>query len=279
MDDAAFDLPRSPRPGWSAIDGPREYRRLSSPATDPPAACLPPRASRPADTLCGVVRRSVLLLAIAFAVSAQAPALAGASDSSTTHAYIQANYALVQYAANRLGTARTLLEGVLNKVKADCPSAAVGSPQDAESTQVSNEIIGAMVVAAIHPALPEINVYLRVAGHSQWSSRALTRAVHAYAAQLRTMSTLAPPNLCGDIKAWAAGGFHSLPASTIQFDQRFEPSWVALGELPDQLKPFERPEQRSLLNRSNGFEAKITEFEAQAVETWGEIMNTLAVNP
>ncbi len=227
-----------------------------------------------------VIGRIVLLLTTVLVLAVgRASALAAPTDIATTRAYIHANNALVQYAAARLGTAQSLLEGVLFKVKAVCPNAAAQSPQDEESTMFSNEVIGAMVTADIHAALPEINAFLRVAQHSQWSSHALTSAVHAYAAKLKVQSTLAAPNLCGDVKAWAASGFHSVPASTVRFDQRFIPNWVALGELPASLKPYERPEERSLLNRSNQAEVRLTDFEAAAVETWGEIMNELGLSP
>ena len=97
-----------------------------------------------------VLRRALLLTALILAVS-QAQALASPADVSTSRTYIQANYALVQFSATRLGTAQTLLEGVLYKVKSLCPDAGAQSPQDPESTQMSNEVIGAMVIAAIHP--------------------------------------------------------------------------------------------------------------------------------
>jgi hypothetical protein len=207
------------------------------------------------------------------------PALAAPADVATTRTYIQANYALVRYAAMRLATARSLLDGVLKSARADCPSAAAGSPQNPQSTMVSYEIIGAMVLAAYHAAQPHITAYTRVAARSRWSSHTLTRSIHAYAGKLTTLSTLAAPNLCADIRAWAASGFTSLPASTVRFDQRFIPAWVALGEVPAQLASYERPDEGGTLRRSSRFEEQLTNFEAQAVETYAMLMNTLAVNP
>jgi hypothetical protein len=217
---------------------------------------------------------AVLVLAMGGAPARGAPA-----DVATTRTYIRANYALVHYAAMRLGTARSLLDGVLAKARTDCPSAAAGSPQNPESTMVSDEIIGAMVLAAYHDAQPQIAAYIRVAARSHWSSRTLTSSIHAYAGKLATLSTLAAPNLCADIRAWSASGYKSLPASTLRFDQRFVPAWVALGELPAQLASYERPDERGTLQRSSQFEEKLTNFEAEAVETYGALMNALAVNP
>ena len=225
-----------------------------------------------------ITRGALLAVLLALALG-QTPALASPANVSTTRSYIQANYALVQFSATRLGTAQTLLEGVLYKVKALCPDAGAQSPQDPESTQMSNEVIGAMVIAAIHPAQPEIDTFLRVAERSQWSSRALTRAIHEYARKLKTMSKLAAPNLCGDVTAWAASGFKTLPASTVRFDQQFVPNWVALGELPASLRPYEQSDEAATVDRSHTLEMRITNFEAGAVETWGEIMNALNLYP
>jgi hypothetical protein len=224
-------------------------------------------------------RRVLLPAAVIVLATGGTPALAGPADVATTRTYIQANYALVRYAAMRLGTARSLLDGVLGRARTDCPSAAAGSPQNPESTMVSDEIIGAMVLAAYHAARPQITAYIRVAARSHWSSRALTSSIHAYAVKLTTLSTLAAPNLCADIRAWAANGYKSLPASTVRFDQQFVPAWVALGEVPAQLASYERPEERSALQRTSQFEERLTIFEAEAVETYAMLMNALAVNP
>ena len=144
---------------------------------------------------------------------------------------------------------------------------------------VSYEIIGAMVLAAYHDAQPQITAYIRVAARSHWSSRTLTASIHAYAGKLTTLSTLAAPNLCADIRAWAASGYKSLPASTVGFDQRFVPAWVALGELPAQLASSERSDERGTLQLSGVLEEKLTNFEAEAVDTYSALMKALAVWP
>jgi hypothetical protein len=220
------------------------------------------------------VLTSALLMA-----SGQSAAIASQADISTTSGYVRANYALVSYAAARLGTARRQLDGVYNKVQSQCPQAAAGSPQNPESTMVSYEIIGAMVLAAYHPAMSQITAFVRVAARSRWSNRALSGAVHSYAAKLRTLTQLAAPDLCADIRSWAASGYRRLPSSTVQFNQRFVPAWVALGELPAQLGPYERSDVRGTVHRSSQLEEKLSNFEAEAVETYNRLMNALRVFP
>ncbi len=226
-------------------------------------------------------RRLVPFLATAGAALALAPASspASSSDVASTKAYILANYALVRTARSHLATSEAAPLGILAQVRRECPQAAADSPQDSESTQLSDEVIGAMVIAAARPYLPAIRGFIHTATRLHWSNSRLTRAVQAYAGKLKTLSTLAPPELCADVRAWAAGGFHTLPASTVRFDQRFMPAWVALGELPGQLAAYESPEQRSLVRRSSELEVELTDGEARAVESWGQIMNELMLNP
>jgi hypothetical protein len=221
-----------------------------------------------------------LLLGFLCACSLLAPsASALASDASATQGYVRADYRLVQFAAGRIHGAEATLRGVLARVRRECPRAAAGSPQNPESTQLSNELIGVMVTSAIRSSLPAIRQYLATAGGLRWSSGALTRSVQGYVAKLRTLSSLAVPDICADVRSWAASAFKALPASTKAFDRRFEPSWVALGELPAALSRLESGEARSLARRAGQREAELTDFEAREVETWGQIMNALELNP
>ena len=135
--------------------------------------------------------------------------------------------------------------------------------------------LGALVVAGLRPNLPAVHVFTRAVARLHWSSRKLTSTLQSYAGKLNTLSALAPPSLCADVRAWVAGGFQTLPASTVIFDARYTPVWVALGELPRSLVPYERPEEHALLRRSNQFETLLAEAEARAVETYGEILDAL----
>jgi hypothetical protein len=219
-----------------------------------------------------------LLASIAAAVSAPAGALARQGDAAATRAYIQANYRLVQAAGSRIARIEAALHGVLSRVRGDCPMAAAHSPQDAQSTQLSNEVIGAMVTAVVQLDPAAARQFVSSAAGLTWSNRALTRTVHAYVANVRTLAALAPPTLCSDVKSWASG-FQTLPASTISFAPRFMSAWVAAGELPAALASYETADERPLLHRSNQLENKLTDLEAREVETWSQIMNALGLWP
>jgi hypothetical protein len=137
-----------------------------------------------------------------------------------------------------------------------------------------------MVTAAVRLVeLPASREFVRIAGRLSWSDRALTRTVHAYVSKAKGLVALAQPKLCSDVESWAASGFRTLPASTVSFAPRFMSVWIAPGELPAALARYETAEERPLLRRTNQLEAKFTEMEARAVETWGEIMDTLVLLP
>jgi len=218
----------------------------------------------------------VAVLSLAFGAGS---AHAAGGDVAATRAWVQADYRLVQYAAGKIPVGEAALQGVLRGVRRECPLAAAGSPQDAESTQLSNEVIGAMVIAVVQKGLPGARQFVRSAGALRWSNSGLTRQLHGYVEHVRTLTSLAAPTLCADVRAWAASGFRTLPASTETFDSRFWPAWVAIGELPAALTRYEQGETRSLVRRAEGYEGQIFEVEAHAVETWGEIMNALELHP
>src|ERR1700730_1590301 len=96
-------------------------------------------------------KRWVLLLVATLlgATLGPPPALAGRADVAATREYIQANDRLVQAAWSRIARAEAVLGGVVGQVRRDCPLAAAISPQDTNSEQLSNEVIGAMVTAVV----------------------------------------------------------------------------------------------------------------------------------
>jgi hypothetical protein len=207
-----------------------------------------------------------------------APALAS-SNTATTQSYVHDNYALVRLARTHLATAEAGPLRVLAQVRAECPQAGAGSPQNPDSTQMSDEVIAAMVVSAYKPDLSAMRTFISAAGALSWANRGLTSAVRGYVGDLKTILSLPTPNLCADVRAWAASGYSSLPASTVTLVAKFMPAWVALGYLPAQLATYESAPVRSLARRSVPLEEALTEGEARAVEHWGAIMDALELWP
>jgi hypothetical protein len=237
------------------------------------------------------MRRRLATVAFTIALGALASvppltgtALAAGSDAAATEAYVRADYQLVRLASSRIPNADNAIQGVRGRVSSECPRAGANSPQDPESTELSDEVIGAMVTSAIHGELPAIRAFVRVASPLRWSSRGLTTTIQRYVTRLKTLASLAEPALCADVRAWAASDYKALGSGTVSFDARFFPSWttpawVAIGELPPALARYETAAVRPLAGRAGAREEELTEFEAGEVETWGKIMSALELWP
>jgi hypothetical protein len=227
------------------------------------------------------VRWPLIVLAACAVLAAAGPSVAAAdaSDAASTQTYLQGNYTVVQYFTSHIPTAKAQIASVLTGVQRECPLAAGGSPQDVDSEQLSNEVVGTMVTTVVQHNLPPILKGIRAAAPLRWSNSALTRTVQAYVAKAKTLTTLAVPQLCADVKAWVASGFRTLPASTASFAPRFISAWVAPGYLPAALSHYETSQDKALARRTVKLEEKWTEFEADEVETWGNIMNAMVLQP
>ena len=225
--------------------------------------------------------RRTLLLATALAALAAAPAGAAAqSNAAATQAYVKADLAMVQTAAAHLSTAESGIKRALATVRSTCPHAAGAGPQNPQSTELSNETIGAIVLAAIHQDLASLRRFVAATAGLRWSNSALTHTVASYVSRLKAMIALPEPPLCADVQGWATSGFHTVPARAVSFQQRFMAAWVAIGELPTGgLLRYESGEVNSLARRATALEHRIEDFEARAVEKWESIMNTLELSP
>jgi hypothetical protein len=232
------------------------------------------------DTAAMTKRALPTLAAATILAATSAPALAGQGDVATTRAYVQADYALVHTAKVNLKTSEAALQKLRRRIAAECPKVAAGSPQDTDSEQLSNELVGAMTVAAIGPDKRAVAAFAGTVGRLHWSNGALTRRVHSYSTRLKTLSLLPAPDVCADIRAWVASRYQALPASTVRFDSRYYKVEVAVGEVPAKLlAPSEQPDERAVLARAEKIEGRLSEAEANAVYTWGHIMESLALNP
>jgi hypothetical protein len=226
-----------------------------------------------------MMRRWVLATVAACVLALVAAGQACASDASATAAYLRANYALVAAGHAHVGASIAGYKGVLSKVRSACPRAGQNSPQNPMSTELSNEVVGAMVLGAGKPDRPAIATYLRAVKGLHWSSGSVTRAVSSYASMLGKLYALPAPDLCGDVRAWAATGYKTLPASTLSFDKIFYPNWVALGLIPPGIARLENTQDRSFAKGAARFEYQLTNVEAAAVETWGAVMDALELWP
>jgi hypothetical protein len=229
---------------------------------------------------------SILLAALALALAASPSAALARSgnaarsrNAAATRAYIQANYLFVRAARANLSAGKAALNDLVGQVAAQCPLAAAESPQNHESEQLSDELVGAMTIVAFHPDVPAIAAFARAVGGLRWSDRALTRTVRTYAARLQGLAALALPEVCADVQAWTASGFRTVPASTVEFQQSYDDVDVEAEEVPLRLlAPYESAREASLLRRTKRLEAPLAEAEADSVADFNKIMNSLGLS-
>jgi hypothetical protein len=219
------------------------------------------------------------LAATGVALAGAPLAQADAGDVASTQAYVRADYTLVRYANSRIPAAEAALSGIVTGVRRECPRVAAESPQDTDSEQLDHEVIGTMVTTAIRPGLPHGRAFINAVKSLRWSNSGLTHTIQQYVTKLKVMGELPIPNLCSDVKSWVASGFQTLPQFTVSFDKSFLPTWVAIGELPAALTPYETPAVRALASRASKLENNLTEFEARAVEWWGTILDEMVLQP
>ncbi len=198
---------------------------------------------------------------------------------ATTETYVRANYALVSAGRAKLASAESALQGLLARMRRECPMVVAGSPQNEASEKLTWEVAATMRLVAFHRVAGPIGAFARTARKLHWSNATLTSGVHEYARRLNAEATATPPDLCADLRTWKASGYTKLPADTIPFDNAYYPV-QAIGMLPRQmLAPFLSSAQNGVLQRTNQLEGQLYDFEANAVETWGSIMDAVALNP
>jgi len=227
-----------------------------------------------------------ILAAVLVAAVAPAPALAGkgsptrAENVATTKAYIQADYMLAHTARINMLTGEAAIESLQQTLSAECPMAAAASPENEAAAALSNEVIGAMSVVFIRADVQVVDGFAETVAHLHWSNQKLTRKVKVYAAKFKVLAALEEPDVCGDVRAWAASGYRTLPASTTQFDERYKANNVGIGEVPTHLlAPYEDSHERGVLALTRQFESELVDAEARAVAQWSKILNALELQP
>jgi hypothetical protein len=231
-----------------------------------------------------MVRLSLLVPAVLAALALQlalefAPASADPADAAATSAYLSANYAFVRSADAATKRVESTLHALPGRVAHECGNAAAGSPEDTDSEQLSNELIGELVITADRLDLGAATSYLKAVRTLRWSDAALTATIRSYASQVSRLRTLAPPHLCADVRSWTASGFKTLPPSTVAFDSAFLGDWVAPGDLPAALGRYETSSERGLVARTVQVEYEIAELETREEQTWWDAMDELQLWP
>jgi hypothetical protein len=221
---------------------------------------------------------SILLCLLAL-TAAPAGALGSSGDVAATRAYARANYALVRAARANLAVGQAAIKGLARQLASECPLVAAESPQDHDSEQLSNEVAGALTVAAYHPDAGAAVAFAHAVQGLHWSDPRLTHVVRTYAARLVALTALAMPNVCADVKAWVASNYQTLPPSSLEFDKLYYADDIEAEEVPMRLLArYGSASTASLLHRAKRLEAPLAEAEADAVADYTHILDALKLS-
>jgi hypothetical protein len=221
-----------------------------------------------------------VLAGLALAVAPVAAWARSAKDVAATQALARATNTLVSAATPDVPRGVAAVKSYANRIAAECPAVAAGSPQNHDSEQLDFEVAGALTVTGYRIAAAPIAAFARAVKHLHWSNGQLTRAVRTFATKLQGLSTLAVPDLCGDVRSWVTGGYATLSASTVQFVQSYTATDVEAEETPLIIRlsrPYGTPADLPVLRRVERLEAKLAEAEAGAVEDYTRLMNSIQV--
>jgi hypothetical protein len=217
---------------------------------------------------------STVLSLIALAVL-PAAALAASTDAATSEAYVRANYALVSAGHAKLASSNAALQSLLRRVRRECPMIAAGSPENEQSEKLTWQLAATMRIIVFRGLSRPIAQFAQTARRLRWSNSQLNGSIHEYARRLSAEATAPAPDLCADLRTWKASGYTQLPSHTLPFVNAYYPV-EAIGWLPKrQLTRYLPSSQNGLLQRSLRLQGDLLDFEANAVETWGSIMDAV----
>ena len=112
----------------------------------------------------------------------------------------------------------------------------------------------------------------------KWSNPAINRGAHRYTTALSEMVALPIPDLCADVRSWAAGGFKAVPASTAQYAEHVEA--IEVKEVPRRLlQPYEQPGDKGLVKKVLLLANRYSELEfTHGQDDWNTLLEVLALN-
>jgi hypothetical protein len=229
-----------------------------------------------------MTRRSIGFALAIFVLGAPFTAPAAASgtplDVASTHAYILANFALARASEAKVAIGQARVLGLDRSLARACPDVGAGSPENEEAQKLTYEVAGALWSVTYGVDAGPIDAFARAVRPLRWSDARITRRAQNYAHSLQGLATIKAPDLCADVRAWSTSGFHTIPASTLVFDQHVES--IEAHTIPAQmLAPYEHSADRSVLVRTERLETRLEHIETvTGYNDWESTLETLGLN-
>jgi hypothetical protein len=225
--------------------------------------------------------RTLAIVAVALVFSTAPAALASKGDIAATHTFVKANYALGRTAKSRVALAEGSIATYISQLSTQCHAAAFGSPGNSRAEQLSNEVVVVLNVLVYHANADAIAKLAHTVAGLHWSNHKVTQTIDSYVARLQAFATMPVPDLCGDVKAWAATDFKTVPADTNQVNQRYEQLEKSPQHISQKLlAPYLKSNDARTFKLALRLEAQLLELENnKGAIYWAEILEALSMNP
>ncbi len=218
------------------------------------------------------------MLAVSLVPASAAAAAQSTENVASTHTYLTVGYTALHAAVASIHSIEANVDKLNRQYAAECPKVGAGSPQTEEEQHMSYEVAGALWSTAYHTDTGIIQRFMQAVKPLRWTNSKITRDADNYAKSLLELAMLPLPNLCGDVRAWNADGFATIPASTIQFDHHVEA--IEGKPIPWQLiAPYVAPADKGLVARDKSLLTQLENLETTLGQNWWDMtLETLALN-
>jgi hypothetical protein len=218
------------------------------------------------------------IVVMVVAILSPAAARGAPEDVASTHAYVAAAYTALHATVTTWSSVEASIHRLDQRFEAQCPHVGAGSPQSEEEQKLSYEVAGALWATGYHTDAKIVDRFVKAIAPLHWSNPVVDRAAHKLTAGLRAMVALQVPDLCSDVRAWAAGGYNAVPASTAAYARHVEA--IEVKEIPRRLLVrYAQPSDRGLIARTERLATRFEELEFQRGQVqWDRLLEVLSLN-
>ncbi|HEY2630996.1 MAG TPA: hypothetical protein VGI26_01310 [Solirubrobacteraceae bacterium] len=203
---------------------------------------------------------------------------ASPQDISSTHATLVAAYKALHGVVKTWPTVEASLRKLNHKFAMECPNVGMGSPQNKSGQRLAYEVAGALWAAAYHTDAGIVNTFINTVSPLRWSDHRIVRRGLKFIFGLHEMEALQVPDLCGDVRLWAASNYNTASADTEQFDRHVEGIDVEIPSLRMFL-PSLAPSDKGLYTQVTHLVRRFEELEVTTGQQyWNEVLETLSLN-
>jgi hypothetical protein len=185
------------------------------------------------------------------------------ADKRATGAYLRATYEFDRALLANDPSAEAAVAEYVKRLGGECPGVLANAPvvgigghklSAAEVKQLEQqgalaaEVLVALIGRWFSPDLGPLQTLAHTIGPLHWHAPRIARLVRAELSELERLVSTPPPDVCADMRAWAASGYQTLPPGTFASQKLFadEP---AGGSLEASIRSLEDPAQKALARR------------------------------